>query len=259
MLRPRFLPLLVLLLLPACSTRDRVSQPPIDSVILAEVHETFAPEGRGLRLDLRTEREYACFNFRIDASPRAAGAAGWSVDIDGVQSPKVCLTATGPARARFTLGAATAGDRVLRFDLQGMAMVTHLVLDDATLRLEGDGPATPVRFPLPLLRRVPPQSIWGFVSWQEPADEAEALRFFAALEAAGVEPLALEPGDYDVFLVDDAGVVQWPGNGFNHARAFAYRFAPGAPSLADVVAGFRDVLQIGVYDDRGGSALSWMR
>jgi hypothetical protein len=260
MSRLRAVPLMAVLLLPACSSKhDAVVPPPIESVIFAEVHETYSPAGRALRLDLRTQREYGCFNFRIDAALRTAGQAGWNVDIDGVEAPNICLTAIGPARASFTLGAPVIGDRVLLYDVQGAGMVAHLVVDDATLRLEGDGPATPVRFPLPTLRRVPPQSAWGFVAWATPAEEAKALQFLDALEAAGAEPIALEPGDYDVFLVDDAGTVRWPGNGFNHARAFAHHVEAGAPSLQDVVAEFDvDGLQIAVYDDRGRAVLSWM-
>ncbi len=229
----------------------------VTSRVRVDLRETLSPAGRTLEMPAATEREYGCSNYTLLYHLTRLGAH-IAVAFDGVSVPDICLTALGPARCRVPLGPTAEGTFPLTLNVEGVARQGELVVTASTLELAGfdGGPVTIAR---PLLRRVPPATIWGLVGWG-PEDESDKVKaFLDSLVVVGARPATLAAGDYDYFQVAEDGTVKMPmQGGYYFSRAFAFHFDGDHAALANVVAAFGRPLWIAVYDDQGNAWFNWV-
>ena len=238
-------------------SRPVVVPAPIDSRLVLRLHEAFAPDGRTLQLLCQTERIYPTAGYLILDQSAAAGS-GFAIEFTGIVAPAIGATMLAPARAQVSLDRPGGGIHALWLSVNRVTATARLTVTPDSFAVErGEGDWT--TFPAPVLHRVPPGSIWGWVGWGPDDRSARAEAFLHALALAGARPAQLASGDYEYFQVGPDGRVTMPGSGGTYAsRAFVYRFADDPAVLARVVRDFADGMWIAVYDDRGGRALSWV-
>jgi len=237
---------------------ERTSPPaPIDSGVVLRLHEKLAATGRSLELLGRTERTYGCSNFSILYELQLAGDA-ISVRFTGIHMPDICLTAIGPATCTVQLGPTAMGSRLLLLGTTGGSVVTRLVVNADSIEVKG-ARSVGITVPAPVLHRVPPGTIWGWIGWGPDDQSARAQAFLDSLALVGAQPTRPLPGDYEYFQVDALGQIGLPGSyGFYFLRPFLFHYAGDPALLADVLKAFGDPLWIALYDDRGGTLYSWM-
>jgi len=243
------------LALPGC-LRPTDKTAPVDSLVRAGLHETLSPAGRTLEMPAATEKEYRCSNFTLLYRLTRLGEHV-AIAFDGVSVPDICLTALGPARCRIPLGPTAEGAFPLTLNVEGMVREGQLVVTASTLELRGfDG--GPVTIPRPLLRRVPPATIWGLVGWGPEDQSDKAKAFLDSLGVVGAQPVTLAAGDYDYFQVAEDGTVKMATQGgYYFSKAFAFHFEGDRAALPGVVSAFGAPLWIAVYDDLGNGWFNW--
>lgn len=103
-----------LLFLAGCTPRDIQS---LEGRILFSVKESYREMEVGTEpspyLSMETEKIYGCFNVSIVSGLRRSDAR-LNVDIEGIETPEICLTAFGPARG-FNFLDLEDGDYSLEF------------------------------------------------------------------------------------------------------------------------------------------------
>ena len=237
---------------------DRPTSPaPIDSAVVLRLHEKLSASGRSLELLGRTEKIYGCSNFTILYQQQSTGDAV-SVRFVGIHMPDVCLTSLGPATCTVPLGPTTIGSRLLMLGTTRGDVVTRLVVNADSIEVKGARGAG-IALPAPVLHRVPPGTIWGWIGWGPEDRSARAQAFLDSLTLVGARPTRLLPGDYEYFQVDALGHVGLQGNyGFYFLKPYLFHFTGDTAALSGVVKAFGDPLWIALYDDHGGTLYSWM-
>ncbi len=231
---------------------------PVDTAILFRLHETLSASGRNLWLSAATEKTYPCINYSIASSVLHAGP-GFRVAVDGIVKPDICLTALGPATCQIQLGRLAPGSYPLAIVVEGRTTSSVFAVSAESIAVR-IGASAQVRFPEPVLHRVPSGTLWGLVGYTRPSQEPRMLAYFDSLESLGATRQLFTPGNYDVFRVGTDGVIETPAmTGFYFARAYLYRYAGDTVPLGGVVRAFGDSLWVSLYDDRGGTWLSWTR
>jgi len=243
------------LALPGC-LRPAEKGAPLDSRIRVVLREILSPAGRTLELSGATERIYPCCNYSL-----MYGITRWDGRIDvrftGVHVPDICLTALGPARCTIPLGPTREGTQVLTLGANGHTGAGSLVVTSDAIEIRG---ATSPRIEVerPLLRRVPPSTIWGLVGWGPGDQSARAKAFLDSLVSVGARPVHLSPGDYDYFRIGPTGEIETPpSHGYWFARAYLLHYEGDREALAGVVRAFGDSLSISMNDDLGAHWYSW--
>ncbi len=242
------------LALPGCLQHDAVVRSPlVGSRVRVDLREVLSPTGRSLEMRAATEQIYPCVNYTLNYQLVRVGDR-LNVDFTGVTSPAICLTALGPARCLIPLGATREGTFPLTLTVDGVATPGQLVVTAGTLELRGiDGDAVVAE--RPLVRRVPPGTIWGLIGWG-PADQSARVKAFRdSLVAAGAQRVDLLAGDYDYFQVGKDGAIVTPDpSGYTFAEAFLYHYAGDRGALPNLVAevGYPPPW-ITLHDDLGGT------
>jgi len=238
---------------------------PIDSKILITFAETLSSSGRSFLMRARTERIYACVNYRLRYDLTRSGS-NMRVLFHDVTIGAVCFTATGPATASLDLGDLPSGTYSFIFQAPTGTTRTDLRVDDdayTVASVQGES----VVFPSPVLRRIPDDTIWGLIGylghpWEAPFDSL-ADSFLDSLAAAGADPITLEPGDYGDFWVDSTGAMKWPGTtGYYDARPYVLRYDGDYQRLGEIIATFGrtqgQYLSIRLLTWKGDTYATWL-
>lgn len=227
-----------LLLLTGC--HDSVGPDPEDEpgTFLVRPFEVLEPTGRRLELNLSTVAIYPCANYAIVHDWELTDAA-LSIRITGIDRPEVCLTATGPARAKIDLSSISAGVHRVEIDALGTAISGMLTVDAdryAFEGIEGDVVVEPA-----ILRRPPDGTIWGFVGYPVETSAPLAEQFTRDLEALGATRRPLPPGDYGHFrILEDGTIADRENHGYWFIRMFLYGYDGDLQSVHDLVKTYAD-------------------
>jgi len=238
-----------------CSESRRPFEP-TGSRIQFQLQESLDPGGHELVLVGATEQIYPCSNFPILFEMTRLGSH-IAISILGVDQGGVCATSLGPARCQIYLGILPAGSYDLSFTVDGQTTHAQLLVTDQAFTIVR-GESQKVTFPKPMLRRIPPGTIWGLVGWFDPAQDARAQAFLDALQGIGARPQVFEPGNYGHFQVGALGTIEEPeGHGFAYARAYLFRYDGSRNALQETVSAYADPTWVSLYDDLGNSYYSW--
>ena len=240
---------------------------PINGDILIGLTEKL-PE-RSLTFACRTQQTYPCFNYILDCS-LAQRQHSIRLDFNRVIAPSVCLTAIGPARAQFDLGALAPGSTSLALrtplgDVNGLIEVS----EGSYRALVPEGAA---RFDDPTLQRIPEGTVWGFFGYAGPEMEPVARAVIDEMASLGAMPRTLAEGRYsvslpgyngDTFQADVSGAIHYDDNtGYYHVLPFALSFGGDTEALRDLVARtgreHGDLLHLRIYTWRGDAFFSWV-
>jgi hypothetical protein len=247
--------LLLAAAMPACSpTAPKLE--PSGSRIRFRLQETLAPAGRSVSLIGATEQIYGCANVALATRAHRVGSS-IEISVLGIVEPEVCLTSTGPAMCTIPLGTLPSGTYSVSITAGGQTTVARLEVTDQAFTVLG-GESRSITFPLHVLHRVPPGTIWGIVGYSDPSQEAQVLAYVDALRSLGAKDQVFAPGDYGEFQVGALGVVETPQDGgFYYSRAYLFRYAGDPNALAPTVRAIDEPIYASLYDDRGDFFYSW--
>lgn len=251
-----FVPVLFSFLLTGCSLSsldDHIIVPDVEDEFYLSLWEAFTPQGRILEFRLRTIEDAECANSNIAYDIRQLQGT-ISLSINEIRQNGECQPGQAPATASPRVGILQGGYYSLEVGLrktvssEGQLAVTQ---EAYNMSLETGGGVVLLD---PQLRRIPRESIWGFVSYEGGAlkDTAEQL----VHDIQGLcEAQALKNGYYGYFTVQN-GKVRFPNTvAPEGALAFQYRLVKSEDSLISLLESYRSEygsgLTVKVFDTLG--------
>jgi hypothetical protein len=157
---------------------------------------------RHLQLNISSIKEKECLNYRIDQNMRQNGP-NISLNINQIIAPEICERGVGPAKGAIDLNPLPNG----RYNLS--VNLGKIVPSKGTLTINPDSYIInmPDQFGFRLLQttlnRIPDQTIWGFIAYQDDTRNA-ANEFIAELNKIS-QLESLPKGYYGYFSVGDNG------------------------------------------------------
>ncbi len=238
----------------ACDDKFEENLTPADSRIHLRMVEDFTRSSRTFQLYCATEKVYPCVNFPLIARTRQSSK---SIDIsfEGVMETDFCYTAIGPATTTIDLGALNEGTYTLNLHNGGVTETGTLVVEAGSYTAVFDESSS-FAFADKRLNRIPEQTIWGYVGYDQQEE------FLALLKGLGAEEKNFSPGDYREFQIDENGK-RIQSSGPEREHYFVFRYA-GDPTAIDAMMRryaekYRgQYVYTAVYTDRGEQFLSWM-
>lgn len=227
----------------------------IEKEFTIDLWEKLGPQQRTLQLRVNTIREESCQNARIDYLLSQVNNT-IQVSLRKILTPADCISGQAPARAVIDMGAMPAGLYELNIDLKSE------VFNNGQLSVLGDRYVINMRsrngFTLANteLRRVPDQTIWGYVAYSSLDDEETAKKFVLELESIS-QARAFAPGNYGYFQVQEDGsrVVVTDHPQTARIGQFLYGYEGGKQALQTLVDTYRsrykDKLNIRLYTSLG--------
>jgi hypothetical protein len=222
---------------------------PIDSPIRIRLHETLRPTGRPLQLYCQTTQEYSYLGCTILANVRRHERLV-TVEFTGVADPQGGATMPGPARVVIPLDVTGEGHYGLQFKVNGEVVPARVSISADSFEVT-HGEGRWITFPLPVLHRVPPGTIWGQITWGLADRTAQAQAFLDSLVRIGAQSKRLPPGDYEYFRIDRTGTIMPWFSGAYFDRTFLYGYDGDWLMLGGLVKAFAGPVGIFVYDDLG--------
>jgi hypothetical protein len=251
------LSLLPLLCLTGCGLKDLDDQiivPAVEDEFYLSLWETLGPEQRELEFRLRTIQDTGCKNVRIDQEARPI-PGGIQLSIRELVQAEDCDPGPAPAAGSSSLAALPAGVHKLEVKLRDKVTTTgQLRVDQEVydISLEKGGGIILLQRQL---RRIPPQAVWGAISYAE-ANLAQAAQSLHNAIAARCEPVFLRSGDYGYFSMQD-GVLRLPNTiAPPGAATYHYRYTGSPEEMRDLLDSYRveydGKIAVRMFNDQGG-------
>ncbi len=237
------------------SVEDTVVVPDVDDEFYLDIWETLTPEGRYLEFRLRTIVNEPCRNATIDYEFQQANRE-LSISINEIVREDGCESGEAPASANIrTHSPLPGGFYPLFVDLREKVTSDGQVVvspEAYNISLEDGGGIVVLR---PELRRIPNETIWGYISYENAELEGVADEFQARLQSIAT-PRFLREGYYGYFFINSSGVLRFIDNAATeNARTFAYRFVEEKTELLNLLEEYRsaygDSLEIKVFNTLG--------
>lgn len=237
------------------SLEDTVVIPDVSEEFYLDLWEELTPEGRFLEFRLRTIADEPCRNAKI-AYEFQQTSRELSISINEIIREEGCEAGEAPAKADIlTSTPLSGGFYLLRVDLRDKVSAEgRLVVSSGSysINLEEDRGIVLLR---PRLMRIPDETIWGYIFYEEEALEVAATAFLADLELAS-EPVSLPEGYYGYFRVESNREVKFSTNTAPAgAIPFAYRYDGDKEALTALLEAYRseygEALNIKLFNTRG--------
>lgn len=205
-----------------------------DPVVVSDVENEFnlnpweklSPEGRSFQLQLSTRKNQVCQNAVIDFELSRSGNR-LSLSLREIQAPEDCTPGDDPATALADAGSLPAGFYELSVDLENTVFNKGQLTITANrylLNMESSDGFTLLHREL---LRVPRESIWGYITYEENDDEPLAEAFVTELSLLSTG-LTFDKGYYGHFQVGDKNLVAITGRpSTTRIRQFAVQLLPG--------------------------------
>ena len=237
------------------SLEDTVVVPDVDDEFYLDIWEALTPQGRFLEFHLRTIANEPCLHTSIDYEFQQTNRE-LAISINEIVREEGCEAGEAPATATIqSYSPLPGGYYPLFVDLRekvssdGQVVVTS---EAYTINLEDGGGILLLR---PELLRIPDESIWGYLSFDDEALETVAETFVADLQSISkIRPL--REGYYGYFTVNNKGALRFPNNiAPNDARTFSYRYDGEREALLNLLENYRsaygEALKIKIFNTLG--------
>jgi len=197
--------LLSLLALTSCQSElnDPIIVANLDQEFGLHVEEVLGSD-QAVRFRLSTLELADCLNYSIRTELDQRGPE-LEIDLLEIQAPKNCEAGLAPAQGAVEANGLTLDEYLLRLSLKGVANTEgklRIFPDHYLLSLEQNGSVIPLHEEV---RRVPANSCWGFVSWNDPTGYSIAQAFLAEFQGA-FQSLTAQNGYYSYFEITGGNV-----------------------------------------------------
>ena len=242
----------------SCHRRNTVSS--TNSNIFVRLQEEFKGSTTNLKLFLFTEEKFGCSNYSLLSSGRVIGNT-ISLTVSGISKGEICLTSIGPATAEINLGALENKTYLIEITHQGKMYSGSLkVSEDAYLLTFNK--TKPFIGDNPMLKRIPPSTIWGYVGYHKASTANTVKGFVDSVIYLGGQYRSYPEGNYYEFYVDGSGQPIIPANtGYYFYRPVLMHYSGDLIQLQKLIRRYgltyRDSLNIGIYTRTGEFYYSW--
>ena len=206
MIRPYFYVLLFLgLFLTSCQP-DEVSPEiniNISDELQIELWEVLDRNQRMLELRVSTFEQLDCENYSIAFSSYQT-INNSVISINNIVAPNQCVTGQAPATNQVDLGQFSEGDHSIELNLKD-SEITNLGLlkvreNFYELEMESDHG---IFLPWKVLNSVPEDLLWGYLTFEENADQEAIIEAFNTRMAPWIDNIILFDGEYGYFNVEN--------------------------------------------------------
>ena len=237
------------------SLEDTVVVPDVDDEFYLDLWEVLSPQGRFLEFRLRTIANESCLNATINHTFQQTNRE-LSISINEIIREEGCEAGEAPATASMrTYSPLPGGYFPLFVDLRkkissdGQLVVTS---EAYNISLDDGGGVILLR---PELLRIPDETIWGYIAFEDGALDAVAEEFVARLQSIS-KIHSLREGYYGYFLVNSKGTLKFSNEvAPAGSRTFTYRYDGEKEALLDLLEEYRsnygEALNIKIFNTLG--------
>lgn len=228
------------------STSEVIIGPEIDSiktVINMELFENLDNGLRSVQLRCVTDSIFPCLNYQIlfDLNITADRVA---LTFTKTEQPAICRRAIAPAAAIVSLGVLANISYDFPITVNSLTIPAQLIQTDSTIEIL-NGDSTWTKVVRPVLYRVPANTIWGEVGYNDPVLRDSALTFFDSLASLGATPATLSSGHYGYFFIDSTNTIDsilelGPSIGTDSVFSYIYNYTGDTTSLSNLVAAYQN-------------------
>ena len=219
------------------SLQDPIIVTNVEKEFYINLWEELYPNARNLRIDLQSIKNQDCLNYTIDYKWEA-NSNQFDLEINDITPPADCLPGIGPANAKIGVGDIDNQIIKMRIGL-GDAVINEgqLVVNSEAYTLQMDTEEG-IIIPEKVLRRVPNNSVWGFVAYQDSADQMTASDLVIQLSSFG-DPIALKEGKYGYFSFLDNKLLVSGAPETGQVSGFIMAYDGDEKAIQEVVENFR--------------------
>ncbi|MCB0554140.1 MAG: hypothetical protein KDD02_11355 [Phaeodactylibacter sp.] len=235
------------------SLEDRIVVPDVEDEFYLDLWESLTPQGRFLEFRLRTIENEDCLNASIDHEIRQV-QGNIALSINEVQQSQECVPGQAPASANARVGILQSGFYTVEVGLRKTVSTKgQLILtpDNYNLSLDSGGGVVLLHSQL---KRIPEQSIWGYVSYENDGLKDVAQNLVQDI-LARCELQSLKNGYYGYFTIED-GTLRLPNTvAPEGAFSFQYRLVESKENIQALLESYRseygDQLTVKVFNTLG--------
>ena len=219
------------------SLQDPIIVTNVEKEFYINLWEELYPNTRNLRIDLQSIKNQDCLNYTIDYKWEAA-ANQFDLSINDITPPADCLPGIGPAAAKIGVGDLENQFFKMKIGL-GETVVNEgqLLVNGESYTLQMDTEEG-IIIPEKVLRRVPNNSVWGFVAYQNSADQSTASALLGELRTFG-NPISLTEGKYGYFSFLDNKLLVSGAPETGQVSSFIIEYEGDQKAIKEVVDNFR--------------------
>lgn len=219
------------------SLQDPIIVTNIEKEFYINLWEELYPNTRNLRIDLQSIKNQDCLNYGIDYKWNAASSQ-FDLEINDITPPGDCLPGIGPANAKIGVGELENQFFKMKIGL-GETVVNEgqLVVNGESYTLQMDTEEG-IIIPEKVLRRVPNNSVWGFVAYQNSEDQPVASNLLEQLNTFG-NSIDLTEGKYGYFSFLDSKLLVSGAPATGQVSSFIIEYDGDQKAIQEVVDNFR--------------------
>lgn len=244
----------------SCEKTTRDEYQVVDSDIIIRMSEELGNPTRTFELGLQTDKAYPCINYSLITNYETT-TDKITIDILGIHSPSICLTAIGPASSTIPITNIQNKSYDIEFKIGANISTGKLICTFNEFKLQMND-LLQIKINGPVLKRVPVNTIWGTVGYHDSTTIDKVNDFINSLKAIGASEVNLEDGNYNYFEIKNSKIVEPTNSGYWFAKTFVYKFTGDKNLVRSIVKdyskNFGDLMSISVYGDMGEEFLGWI-
>lgn len=252
--------LCLLTLLLSCERATKYEYQVVDSDIVIKMSEDLGNPTRTFEFGLQTDKAYPCINYSLIINSEET-TDKIIIDILGIYTPTICLTAIGPASSTIQIANIQNKSYDIQFKIGSNISTGRLICKSNEFKLQMND-LMQIRINEPVLKRVPINIIWGTVGYHSSTTVNKVNDFINSLEAIGASEANLEDGNYNYFEIENHIIKEPTSSGYWFTKTFIYGFEGDKNLVRSVVKAygknFGDLMSISVYGDMGEEFSSWI-
>ena len=194
--------------LTACQSEDTNPDIIIDisDELQIELWEVLDNSQRMLQVRVSTLEELDCENYSISFSLNQAGN-NTVLSIDNILAPDECTPGLAPASNQIEIGHFSEGEYPIQLNLKNNEIVNfgQLIVDPNSYRIAMESDYG-IYLPWRLLKTVPDELVWGYLTVDDAADETFIVEEFNSRLVPWTEATELTEGEYGYFNIENGTV-----------------------------------------------------
>jgi hypothetical protein len=244
----------------SCEKTPKYDFQVVDADIVVKMSEELGNPTRSFKLGLQTDKAYPCINYSLITNSET-NTDKISIDVVGIYTPTICLTAIGPASSTIPLTNIQDKSYNIEFKIGTNISTGKLICTSNEFKLQMKD-LLQIKINGPVLKRIPVNTIWGTVGYHNSTTIDKVNNFINSIKATGATEVNLEDGNYNYFEIENSKIKEPTNSGYWFTKTFVYKFAGDKNLVKSVVKdyskNFGDLMSISVYGDMGEEFLGWI-
>lgn len=201
-----------------------------------------------------TEKIYPCSNYQIVHSFEQ-DSNKIIIKLSEIAVPYFCLTAPRAANTIIDLGAIVSGEYQLEIHIGEDKNVGQLIVTPDYYKMHFEEPKQ-LQIEYSSINRVPPNTIWGELTYYTDSTEALAQSFIDSLELLGATKQYYNQGNYLYFQIDSLGQISTQQADDNYFKfQYIYNYTRNTSKIDSLVRNYGqnygDSMNIVIYTKEG--------